>query len=76
MKLARARTCAQQARAEYRIEGDSGLRSQHWQGGSGICVHDRSLAVAMAVKSRSVMRGGEIRVVHLPSGEVIFRKHG
>ena len=76
MNKVRARTCAQPGRAEYRIEGDSGLRSPHWKGGAGISVHDRSLAVAMAAKSHSVVRGGEIRVVHLPSGEVIFRKQG
>jgi hypothetical protein len=37
-------------------------------------VHDRSLAVAMAAKTRTVPCGGEIRVVHTPTGEVIFRK--
>jgi hypothetical protein len=43
--------------------------------GNEIMVHDRSLAVAMAVKTRTVPCGGEIRVVHTPTGEVIFRKH-
>jgi hypothetical protein len=38
-------------------------------------VHDRSLAVAMTAKTRTVPCGGEIRVVHAPTGEVIFRKH-
>jgi len=37
-------------------------------------VHDRSLAVVMATKTRTVPCGGEIRVVHTPTGEVIFRK--
>jgi hypothetical protein len=40
-----------------------------------IMVHDRSLAVALAAKTRTVPCGGEIRVVHAPTGEVIFRKH-
>jgi hypothetical protein len=40
-----------------------------------VLFHDRSLAVAMAAKTRTVPCGGEIRVVHTPTGEVIFRKH-
>jgi hypothetical protein len=34
---------------------------------------DRALAVAMAVKGVTDPPGSEIRVVHVPSGEVIFR---
>jgi hypothetical protein len=43
--------------------------------GNEMLVHERSLAVAMAAKTRTVPCGGEIRVVHTPTGEVIFRKH-
>ena len=35
---------------------------------------DGALAVAMAAKSVTVPLGGEIRVVHVPTGEIIFRK--
>ena len=35
---------------------------------------DRSLAVAMAAKSVTLPMGQEIRVVHVPTGEVVFRK--
>ena len=35
---------------------------------------DRSLAVAMAAKSTTKPSGQEIRVVHVPTGEVVFRK--
>ena len=34
---------------------------------------DLSLAVAVAAKSETLPSGGEIRVVHVPSGEVLFR---
>jgi hypothetical protein len=69
--------------SDFRIESNRTLRTPHWAllgpesatATNGIVVHDRSLAVAMAAKSRTVPCGGEIRVVHTPSGEVIFRKH-
>jgi hypothetical protein len=61
---------------EFKIVSNRMLRSPHWPvpGGNEIVVHDRSLAVAMAAKTKTVPCGGEIRVVHTPSGEVIFRK--
>lgn len=37
---------------------------------------DRALAVAMAAKSVTRPSGQEIRVVHVPTGEVVFRKPG
>jgi hypothetical protein len=37
-------------------------------------LHDHALAIVIAAKSVTVPYGQEIRVVHLPSGEVIFRK--
>lgn len=63
-------------RGEFRIESNRTLRSAHWalSGAAEFLVHDRSLAVAMAAKTRTVPCGGEIRVVHTPTGEVIFRK--
>ncbi len=62
---------------DFRIESNQTLKSPHWAGGDAtneIMVHDRSLAVAMAAKTRTVPCGGEVRVVHAPTGEVIFRK--
>jgi hypothetical protein len=65
---------------DFRIESNRTLKSPHWAGGDSatatneIMVHDRSLAVAMAAKTRTEPCGGEIRVVHAPTGEVIFRK--
>lgn len=66
-------------RGEFRIESNRTLRNPHWAAGATseskeMLVHDRSLAVAMAAKTRTVPCGGEIRVVHTPTGEVIFRK--
>ena len=62
--------------SDFRIESNRTLRNPHWAvaAGNEILVHDRSLAVAMAAKTRTVPCGGEIRVVHTPTGEVIFRK--
>jgi len=37
---------------------------------------DRALAVAMAAKSTTKPSGQEIRVVHVPTGEVVFTKPG
>ena len=68
--------------SDFRIESNRTLKSPHWAlpgtnevtASNQILVHDRSLAVAMAAKTRTVPCGGEIRVVHMPTGEVIFRK--
>ena len=70
-------------RGEFRIESNRTLRNPHWAmlgeeqviATNEIMVHERSLAVAMAAKTRTVPCGGEIRVVHTPTGEVIFRKN-
>jgi hypothetical protein len=35
---------------------------------------DRALAVVMAAKSMTFPSGHEIRVIHVPSGQVVFRK--
>ncbi len=36
----------------------------------------RDVAVAMAAKSDTQPWGQEIRVVHVPTGEIVFRKSG
>ena len=43
-------------------------------GRNQIDVNERSLAVVMAAKSVTIPVGCEIRVIHVPSGEVLFRK--
>jgi hypothetical protein len=66
----------QSGHGQFRIESDCGLQAQHWSAEDAkvILVHDRSLAVAMAAKSLSSGCKGEVRVVYMPTGEVIFRK--
>lgn len=62
--------------ADYRIESTQLLRSRFLPGAATgqYLVKDRGLAVALAAKSFSRMAGEEIRVVHIPTGEVVYRK--
>jgi hypothetical protein len=41
---------------------------------TGLYLADRSMAIVTAAKSETWPRGNEIRVVHQPSGEVVYRK--
>jgi hypothetical protein len=61
--------------ADYRIESNRPLASRLLPepGARQVLVKDRALAVAMAAKSASAPCQ-EIRVVHVPTGEVVFRK--
>lgn len=60
--------------ADYRIESNKPIAGRFWpaQGRQQFAVRDRSLAVSLAAKSSAA--GSEIRVVHVPTGEVVFRK--
>jgi hypothetical protein len=40
----------------------------------GSLLANRELAVSLAAKSITDPPGGEVRVVHIPTGEVLFRK--
>jgi hypothetical protein len=64
------------ASADYRIESSHPLTSRLWpaSGSEQYLVNDRALAVALAAKSFTRPSGQEIRVVHVPTGEVVFRK--
>jgi hypothetical protein len=60
----------------YRIESSHPIASP-WLPASGsqpYLVKDRALAVAVAAKCATRPDGQEIRVVHVPTGEVVFRK--
>jgi hypothetical protein len=63
---------------DYRIESSHPIvgrflpASSH--AGCLLLMSDRALAVVIAAKSESNPIGQEIRVVHVPSGDVIFRK--
>jgi hypothetical protein len=61
--------------ADFRIEANHPIAGRFLpaQGAQEYFFHDRALAVAMAAKSFT-KPSGEIRVVHVPTGEVVFRK--
>ena len=60
--------------ADYRIESTQPIAGRFWPAGGSMqmSVKDRALAVSLAAKSFT--RNSEIRVVHVPTGEVVFRK--
>jgi hypothetical protein len=60
--------------ADYRIESSQPIAGTFWpaKGSQQYAVHDRALAVSLAAKSFT--DDSEIRVVHVPTGEVVFRK--
>ena len=64
--------------ADFRVESShpiaSGLFPASGSGPRQYLFSDRALAVAMAAKSTTKPMGEEIRVVHVPTGEVVFRK--
>lgn len=63
------------ASAEFRIESNQPLdgRFLPQPGAQQYFFRDRALAVTMAAKSFT-RPASEIRVVHVPTGEVVFRK--
>lgn len=63
--------------ADYRIESNRPIAGRLWPaaGSQQYVVKDRALAISLAAKSVA-QPDEEIRVVHVPSGEVVFRKPG
>jgi hypothetical protein len=61
--------------ADFRVEANHPIAGRFLprQGAQEYFFSDRALAVAMAAKSFT-KPSGEIRVVHVPTGEVVFRK--
>ena len=61
--------------AEFRIESNQPIAGRFLpsQGAHEYFFSDRALAVTMAAKSFT-QPSSEIRVVHVPTGEVVFRK--
>jgi hypothetical protein len=61
--------------AEYRIESNTPIAGRFWpvEGSQQYSVSNRALAVSLAAKSFT-RPSSEIRVVHVPTGEVVFRK--
>jgi len=64
--------------ADYRIESSHPIASLllPTSGAQQYFFSDRALAVSLAAKSTTQPKGQEIRVVHVPTGEVVFRKRG
>lgn len=62
--------------ADFRVESNHPIAGRFLpvSGSQQYFFSDRSLAVAMAAKSTTKPLGQEIRVVHVPTGEVVFRK--
>ena len=61
--------------AEYRIESSHPIASLFLaEPGAQHYVRDRALAVVVAAKATTSPGGEEIRVVHVPTGEIVFRK--
>jgi hypothetical protein len=60
--------------ADYRIESAQPIAGEFWPAGASTAleVNDRALAVSIAAKSFT--RSSDIRVVHVPTGEVVFTK--
>ena len=64
--------------ADFRVESNLPIagRLLPVPGNKQYLFSDRALAVAMAAKSVTQPAGQEIRVVHVPTGEVLFRSSG
>ena len=62
--------------ADFRVESSHPIACGLFaaSGSQQYLFSDRALAVAMAAKSTTKPMGQEIRVVHVPTGEVVFRK--
>jgi hypothetical protein len=62
--------------ADFRVESNHPISGRLLPGSDSkqYFFSDRALAVAMAAKSVTKPSGQEIRVVHVPTGEVVFRK--
>lgn len=60
----------------YRIESERPIVSAllHVAMGKSCVLDDGELAVVVAAKSQTIPPGREIRVVHVPTGEIVFRK--
>ncbi len=63
------------APSEYRIESNEPIGGRLWpaKNSQHYSVSDRALAVTLAAKSFT-RSSSEIRVVHVPTGEIVFRK--
>jgi hypothetical protein len=63
-------------RLDYRIESSHQITGRFLPASlnSDFLLSDRELAIVVAAKSETSPIGQEIRVVHIPTGDVVFRK--
>lgn len=63
------------ASADYRIESNQPIAGLLWpaKGSQQLSVSSHALAVSLAAKAFT-QPSSEIRVVHVPTGEIVFRK--
>ena len=64
--------------ADFRIESSHPIASRLLPlgGAQQYLLNDRALAVAVAAKAVTYPHDQEIRVVHVPTSEILFRKPG
>jgi hypothetical protein len=60
--------------ADYRIESNHPISGRLLPVRGEHSFNSRDLAITTAAKSTTKPSGQEIRVVHVPTGEVVFRK--
>ena len=62
---------------EFLVESNSPVWGDLWPlpGATACAVGSRAVAITLAAKS-FVRLGSEIRVIHVPTGEVLYRKGG
>lgn len=60
----------------YLVQSERPMLGTLWPapGSTSLAVKGYDLAVSLAAKARTEPRGSEIRVVHVPTGEVVFSK--
>lgn len=64
--------------AVYRVESSQPMFGPLMPiaGSKFLTLVDRTIATVLAAKSTTKPRGHEIRVIHVPTGEIVFRKTG
>lgn len=60
----------------YRVESERPMMGRLWPapGARSVEVHQYGLAISLAAKAETEPGCNEIRVVHVPTGEVVFSK--
>jgi hypothetical protein len=76
-KIFKSMSFQQLSASTYRVESSHPIVGPLWPSFKASKLHtfvDRAFAVLMAAKSSTSPSGHEIRVIHVPTGQVVFRK--